>query len=242
MSITAYENLCFGVFGLVLLRKFRIESMDLKEKVTNRLKEQYSNLGFPQDVLTSVVGVAVIGLPEEAADDVIAERIKSVEPMLKSFQSNTDKRVSEAKKAAEESFKGEKSQEEKPVDKSNEEPGWFRAYREKQEQEKSELQARIDELVGESKQKSFDDRVAIAAKKVGLKGELLVLAKASLSPDMDASALENKLGAIKKTLMESGAKLGSEERTLSMTKTEEDVARAEAKKWVEKQAEKLQQH
>lgn len=214
--------------------------MDLKEKVTNRLKEQYSNLGFPQDVLTSVVGVAVIGLPEDATDDVIAERVKSVEPMLKSFQSNVDKRVSEAKKAAEEIAKGGKSQEEKPVDNANGEPEWFKVYRERQEQEKSELQQKIDRLVGESNQKSFDEKVAAAAKKVGLKGDLLALAKASLSPDMDSTALENKLGAIKKTLMESGAKLGSEERSSTMTKTEEDAARAEAAEWVKKQAKKLQ--
>lgn len=214
--------------------------MDLKEKVTNRLKEQYSNLGFPQDVLTSVVGVAVIGLPEDATDDVIAERVKSVEPMLKSFQSNVDKRVSEAKKAAEEIAKGGKSQEEKPVDNANGEPEWFKVYREKSEQEKKELQEKIDKLVGESNQKSFDEKVAVAAKKVGLKGDLLVLAKASLSPDMDSTVLENKLGAIKKTLMESGAKLGSEERSSTMTKTEEDAARAEAAEWVKKQAEKLQ--
>ncbi len=214
--------------------------MDLKEKVTNRLKEQYSNLGFPQDVLTSVVGVAVIGLPEDATDDVIAERVKSVEPMLKSFQSNVDKRVGEAKKAAEEIAKGGKSQEEKPVDNPNGEPEWFKVYREKSEQEKKELQEKIDRLVGESNQKSFDEKVAVAAKKVGLKGDLLALAKASLSPDMDSTALENKLGAIKKTLMESGAKLGSEERSSTMTKTEEDAARAEAAEWVKKQAEKLQ--
>ena len=214
--------------------------MDLKEKVTNRLKEQYSNLGFPQDVLTSVVGVAVIGLPEDATDDVIAERVKSVEPMLKSFQSNVDKRVSEAKKAAEETAKGGKGQEEKPVDNANGEPEWFKVYREKSEQEKKELQEKIDRLVGESNQKSFDEKVAVAAKKVGLKGDLLALAKASLSPDMDSTALENKLGAIKKTLMESGAKLGSEERSSTMTKTEEDAARAEAAEWVKKQAEKLQ--
>ncbi|GEM_PF-1291219 len=214
--------------------------MDLKEKVTNRLKEQYSNLGFPQDVLTSVVGVAVIGLPEDATDEAIAERVKSVEPMLKSFQSNVDKRVSEAKKAAEEAAKGGKSQDEKPVDNANGEPEWFKVYRENSEQEKRELQDKIDRLVGESNQKSFDEKVAVAAKKVGLKGDLLVLAKASLSPDMDATALENKLGAIKKILMESGAKLGSEERSVTMTKTEEDAARAEAAEWVKKQAEKLQ--
>ena len=40
--------------------------------------------------------------------------------------------------------------------------------------------------------------------------------------------------------MESGAKLGSEERSSTMTKTEEDAARAEAAEWVKKQAEKLQ--
>lgn len=217
--------------------------MDLKEKVTNRLKEQYSNLGFPQDVLTSVAGMAVVGLSDDASDDVIAERVSGLSDMLKSFQRNADKRVSDAKKAADEIAKGGKGDNanDETNDNKADEPAWFKAYRERQEQEKSELQQKIDRLVGESNQKSFDDKVTAAAKKIGLRGDLLVLAKAGLSPDMDDVAIADKLGAVKKTLMESGAKIGSDERSETMTKTEEDAARAEAAAWVKKKAEELRQ-
>lgn len=49
---------------------------------------------------------------------------------------------------------------------------------------------------------------------------------------MDDAALANKLGAIKKTLIESGAKVGSEERNAVAQKTREEAERANAREWV----------
>lgn len=215
--------------------------MELREKMANMLKEQYSNLGSPQEVLNCVAGMAVVGLSDDAAEEVITERIKGAGDMLRAFQSNADKRVSDAIKATKESIKGGKVADPREnVEDSNEggEPIWFTKFREENEREKAELQAKITELEGANARKSYEERVNSAAKAVGLKGDLLALAKANLSPDMDDAAIANKLGAIKKTLIESGAKVGSEERSAAAQKTREEAMRAEAKEWVNKQKEK----
>lgn len=159
--------------------------MELREKMANLLKEQYSNLGSPQEVLNCVAGMAIVGLSEDAADEIITERVKSAGDMLRAFQSNADKRVSDAIKATKESVKGGNVADPKGgVDNSNEdsEPSWFAKYREESARERAEMQAKIAELEGANARKSFDERVNSAAKAVGLKGDLLVLAKANLSP------------------------------------------------------------
>lgn len=226
---------------VVFLRKNLIKSMELREKMANLLKEQYSNLGSPQDVLNCVAGMAIVGLPEDAAEEVIAERINSAGDMLRAFQSNADKRVSDAIKATKEGIKGGKVADPNDgVDNSNgkEEPSWLSEFREENTRVLAELQAKIAALEGTNARKSFDERVNSAAKAVGLKGDLLVLAKANLSPDMDDATIANKLGAIKKTLIESGAKVGSEERNTVAQKTREEALRAEEREWVKQQKEK----
>ncbi len=215
--------------------------MELREKMANMLKEQYSNLGSPQEVLNCVAGMAIVGLSEDAAEEVIAERVKSAGDMLRAFQSNADKRVSDAIKATKEGVKGGKIADPSvSVDASNGEgePVWFAKFREENEREKADLLAKIAELEGANARKSFDERVGSAAKAVGLRGDLLELAKANLSPDMDDAAIANKLGAIKKTLIESGAKVGSEERSAAAQKTREEAERAKAREWVNQQKEK----
>lgn len=215
--------------------------MELREKMANLLKEQYSNLGSPQEVLNCVAGMAIVGLSEDAADEIIAERIKSAGDMLRAFQSNADKRVSDAIKATKESVKGGNVADPKEsavASNEDSEPSWFAKYREERARENAEIQAKIAELEGTNARKSFDERVNSAAKAVGLKGDLLVLAKANLSPDMDDAALTNKLGAIKKTLIESGAKVGSEERNAIAKKTKEAAERAKAREWVNQYKEK----
>lgn len=209
-------------------------SMDLKEKMANKLKELYSNLGFSQDVLANVSESAVIGLSDDADDAAIEARAKGFEGMLKAFQSNTEKRVTEAVAKAGEKNKGGEGPKNPAV---GGEPDWFKAYRESQEAERKALQDKLNALEGANRTKSFDELVAKHAKGLGLSGDLLEMAKATLSADMDEDAVKNALGKAKKTLMEAGAKIGSEERPAQMSKTEEDKMRADAAAWVKAQAE-----
>lgn len=209
--------------------------MDLKEKMANKLKELYSNLGFSQEVLVSVSESAIVGLADEADDAAIEARAKGFEGMLKAFQSNTEKRVTDAVAKAN---KGDGNKGGDGHTQTEGEPEWFKKYRESQEAERKALKDQLDKLEGAGRQKSFDDLVAKHANVLGLSGDLLEMAKATLSADMDEDAIKNALGKAKKTLMEAGAKVGSEERTTQMTKTEEEKMRADAAAWVKAEAER----
>ena len=209
--------------------------MDLKEKMANKLKELYSNLGFSQEVLVSVSESAIVGLADDADDAAIEARAKGFEGMLKAFQSNTEKRVTDAvTKAKGDGNKGGDGH----TQTVEGEPEWFKTYRESQEAELKALKDQLDKVEGAGRQKSFDDMVAKHAKTLGLSGDLLDMAKATLSADMDEDAIMNALGKAKKTLMEAGARVGSEERTTQMTKTEEEKMRADAADWVKAEAER----
>lgn len=209
--------------------------MDLKEKMANKLKELYSNLGFSQEVLVSVSGSAIVGLADDADDAAIEARAKGFEGMLKAFQSNTEKRVTDAVAKAN---KGDGNKGGDGHTQTEGEPEWFKTYRESQEAERKALKDQLDKLEGAGRQKSFDDLVAKHANVLGLSGDLLEMAKATLSADMDEDAIKNALGKAKKTLMEAGARVGSEERTTQMTKTEEEKMRADAAAWVKAEAER----
>lgn len=209
--------------------------MDLKEKMANKLKELYSNLGFSQEVLVSVSESAIVGLADDADDAAIEARAKGFEGMLKAFQSNTEKRVTDAVAKAN---KGDGNKGGDGHTQTEGEPEWFKTYRESQEAERKALKDQLDKLEGAGRQKSFDDLVAKHANVLGLSGDLLEMAKATLSADMDEDAIKNALGKAKKTLMEAGARVGSEERTPQMTKTEEEKMRADAAAWVKAEAER----
>ena len=211
--------------------------MDLKEKMANKLKELYSNLGFSQDVLVTVSESAIVGLAEDADDAAIEARAKGFEGMLKAFQSNTEKRVTEAvAKAGEKNKGGQGAQTTQTVEG---EPEWFKTYRKSQEAERKALQDKLDKMESANKTKDFDELVKKHAKALGLSGDLLEMAKAGLSADSDEDAIKNALGKAKKTLMEAGAKIGSDERTTQMSKSAEDKARADAAAWVKAKAESL---
>lgn len=206
---------------------------ELKERMANKLKELYSNLGFSQEVLTSVTESAIDGLSSDVDDAAIESRAKAFGGMLKSFQTNTERRVTEAvRKATDEKVKGGKPEEPTPSD----EPAWFKAYRESQEQKSKSLEETIARLEGENKSKQFDQLVSRVSKEFGLSSSVLDLVKQGLSADMDEKSIRDYLGKAKKTLIDAGAKISDEERPAEMSKSEKDRMRSEAAEWVKAEA------
>lgn len=215
--------------------------MNLKERMSNKLQELYSSLGFSKDVLNDVAEFAVSGLDENCDDAALEAHAKGFEGMLKSFQSNTEKRVTEAvKRASEEKNKsGQQTSQQQQQQQQGDEPAWFKTYREAREAEEKKLREEIESLRSAKFTEDFDKVVKRVAKGLGLSGEVLELAKAGLSSDMDENAVKDALGKAKKTLIEAGAKIGSEERTPQMTQSEEEAARKAAASWVEAEAKRI---
>lgn len=198
-------------------------------RMTRMLKEHYSNLGLPEGVLTSVAGMAVIGLGEDCTDEVLEARAKesSIFEMLKSFQSHADKIRTDAAKARKQVEN--KVEENKEIEDA---PSWFSAYVDKQNETQQKLLDRIAELEGANKAKSFASMVDGICAELNLSGAMLDHARHGLSSNMDETTVRNKLGAFKKMLVDSGVHF--EEKVSAQERSSRDQQYIDdARKWVE---------
>lgn len=205
-------------------------------KMTQKLKELYSNLGLPETILNSVAGAAVIGLGEDADDAAITARAneKGIADMLKAYQSHADSVRTNAKKA----IKGKNNADD--GESNDETPSWFKAYSDGQNEIQQKLLDRIAVLESAKATEAFDAIVARVGKELNLEGPMLDLCKPGLSSDMDEKTIKDKLGAAKKVLADSGVrfeeKLSSTDES-SRRQAEIESARAWAKEQVAKNSE-----
>ena len=205
-------------------------------KMTQKLKELYSNLGLPETILNSVAGAAVIGLGDDADDAAITARAneKGIADMLKAYQSHADKVRTDAKKA----IKGKNNADD--GESSDETPSWFKAYSDGQNEIQQKLLDRIAVLESAKATEAFDAVVARVGKELSLEGSMLDLCKQGLSSDMDEKTIKDKLGAAKKVLADSGVrfeeKLSSTDES-SRRQADIEAARAWAKEQVAKNSE-----
>lgn len=205
-------------------------------KMTQKLKELYSNLGLPETILNSVAGAAVIGLGEDADDAAITARAneKGIADMLKAYQSHADSVRTNAKKA----IKGKNNADDGGSD--DETPSWFKTYMEGQSDVQQKLLDRIAALESAQATEAFDAMVARVGKELHLEGSMLDLCRTGLSSDMDEKTVKDKLGAAKKVLADNGVhfeeKLSSTDES-SRRQADIEAARAWAKEQVAKNAE-----
>jgi hypothetical protein len=205
-------------------------------KMTQKLKELYSNLGLPETILNSVAGAAVIGLGEDADDAAITARAneKGIADMLKAYQSHADKVRTDAKKA----IKGKNNADD--GESNDETPSWFKTYMDSQSEAQQKLLDRIAVLESAKATEAFDVMVSRVGKELNLSGSMLDLCKTGLSSDMDEKTIKDKLGAAKKVLADNGVhfeeKLSSTDES-SRRQAEIEAARAWAKEQVAKNSE-----
>ena len=211
----------------------------MKERMTKFLQELYSNLGLPKEVLTSVAGMALIGMSESATDEEIKSRAEEtyVSEMLKSFQSHADKRAADAKKGVIGENKG--VGEEKHTNVSNNELSDLAATLQQivdaQKTQNEALIARLEALEGADTTKKFENLVASIGREFELEGSILDLCKEGLSSGMDEKQIRDALGTKAKILKDHIAAMGGNGSNISGTATEAQVKQweQEEKSWVD---------
>lgn len=189
-------------------------------------------MGLNDAIFEQVAGIAIVGLADDADDATIADKAKSLGGMLKAFQSETDRRVTEAAKKA--GNKGGNNVDPDPNGKKDEKPAWLQEILDAQKAETDALKAKIEALEGVNTKKAFDVMVDGIVKELHLDKlpEIqLGLAKKGLSPDMDETAVRDTLGAIAKSYVDSGFKL--DEKSKVSTTSDEDLLKEE-QAWVDK--------
>lgn len=191
----------------------------MKEKILERLTQAYSNLGLSNEILEFRADALSKTITEESQID---DAVKGEGDYFKLIQSFGDKRAS-AKKGKSDDNKGEDVKKGSDVTALQE-------LINKQATLIEDLSKRIDNLDTNNKQKSFDEKVNTIAKEINLSGDMLELAKAKLSPDMDDKAIKESLGATKKIFIQCGAHFENESGGQYLS--EEEAARKEASDWV----------
>ena len=205
-------------------------------KMTQKLKELYSNLGLPESILNSVAGAAVIGLGDDADDAAITARAneKGIADMLKAYQSHADRVRTNAEKAN----KGKNNAEN--GESNDETPSWFKTYMDGQSDVQQKLLDRIAALESAQATEAFDAVVTRVGKELNLTDPMLDLCRTGLSSDMDEKTIKDKLGAAKKVLVDNGVKfedkLSSADES-SRRQAEIEAARAWAKEHAAKNSE-----
>lgn len=174
----------------------------MKEKLFNALKQKYSNLGLGDETLQSVAeSLANTGLvTEENLDTVVAGQ----ESMLKGYQSTFDRmRTENANYKKEiETLKGNGG-DPKITEPKDEEPGWFKAYREEQEKKINALTAENEKAKEEKAKAERKDLILNKAKEAGVL-EWVTKHGYSISEDADETAIKSYMDSIKQDLVAHG--------------------------------------
>ena len=200
------------------------------KKMFDALKKRYSNLGLSDEQLNLVAPMAVLGLSDDADEAAIAARASEsyISDMLKNMQSQSDKIRSLEKKPKED--KG--VVEPKPGD--DDKMDKILSLLNEQKTSNEALQARLAALEGASRQKDFDSLVSGIMKELNIPASLSDLCKSGLSSDMDEQSVRNKLGATKKTLVDSGVTFSETTPGGKLAQTEAE--KEEALQWAKEHA------
>lgn len=127
----------------------------MKTKVIERLKPKAASLGFTKKELEGVTDIIVRNLQEDASDESVDEEIEKALQFLEISQSMAN-RVINANITKTKQPKGEENTSPDNATQQNDEPDWFRKYREQQEQRLQQLEnAKISESRRERFEKSL---------------------------------------------------------------------------------------
>jgi hypothetical protein len=107
----------------------------MKTKVLKVLKPKTLALGFSQEELEGVAETISGNLTEESTDDDIESAVKAILPFLKVSQQAATRVINAKKEELEKRSPKEPKKEGANDDEPEEEPKWFKSYREKTEQQ-----------------------------------------------------------------------------------------------------------
>ena len=198
----------------------------MKEKIFQQLKQKYSNLGLTEEVLRSVAeSLEATGIVN---DDNLDTVVAGQGVMLKSYQSSIDKVRTEGanwKKELDE-LKGNGGGQKRNPDK-DEEPEWFKKYREEQEEKISALTTANEQAKAEKARAERNNLILATAKKLGISRERIDEGFA-IADDLDEAGIETYLAKVKKNEVAKGLEEGGSAFTLS---NQAENSKELAKEW-----------
>lgn len=176
----------------------------MKTKILNALKTKYSNLGFNAKALDGVASVLEKTITEESQiDDAVA----NVEGLLKVFQAENDRQRTEystlksqlddlQKKQSQQGNGGGSANNE-----PNDEPAWFKAYKQQQEERFNAIKAESDTLKAEKAKADRATLITTIANELGIT-EVRQKEGFLISDDMDEAGIRGYLGQVRQNQLD----------------------------------------
>lgn len=169
----------------------------MKQKISTELKNKYANLGFGQKALDGVADYLEKTVTEESQ---IETAISGVEPLLKVFQAEADRSRTELNALKVENEELKKKQQTPPKeDQPKDEPEWFNAYKQEQEERYNALKQESDTLKAEKARAERASLIAAKAKEFGIPEK--IASRLSIAEDAN---LEDYLKGVKQDLSDAG--------------------------------------
>jgi hypothetical protein len=130
---------------------------NMKNNVLQRLKPKVASLGFNEKELDGVAATIAGNLQEDATEEQIDEKIDEILPFLKVSQSFATRVINAEKEKLSKESASPKKHEESDNNQSEDEPAWFKSYREENDRKFAELsEARAKELRRKDFEKKLD--------------------------------------------------------------------------------------
>lgn len=197
----------------------------MKEKIFQALKLAYANLGLSDEILQGQAdALAAIGL---VTDDNLATVVQEQKAFLSSLQSGIDKQVTDAvnKAKEEETASGGKQNKQQP----NEEPEWFKQYKQQQEERFSSLQEENETFKAERLRAERNALISSKAKELGIP-EWRMKEGFAITDEMDETAINTYLSGVKQNIVTAGLEKKDSAFPLS---TPAEKSKELAKQWAE---------
>lgn len=173
----------------------------MKEKIFQALKLAYTNLGLSDEILQGQAdALTVTGL---VTDDNLATVVQGQKTFLTSLQSGIDKRVTDAVNKAKEKGGGAAGGGGQIETQPNEEPEWFKQYKQQQEERFSSLQKENETFKVEKLRAERNSLISSKAKELGIP-EWRMKEGFAITDEMDETAINTYLSGIKQNIVTAG--------------------------------------
>ena len=199
----------------------------MKEKIFQALKLAYANLGLSDEILQGQAdALTVTGL---VTDDNLATVVQGQKTFLTSLQSGIDRRVTDAVHKAKEKGGGAAGGGGQIETQPNEEPEWFKQYKQQQEERFSSLQKENETFKVEKLRAERNSLISSKAKELGIP-EWRMKEGFAITDEMDETAINTYLSGIKQNIVTAGLEKKDSVFPLS---TPAEKSKEMAKQWAE---------
>lgn len=165
----------------------------MKQKILDALKTKYSNKGFSKEALNGVASYLEKTVTDESQIDNVVD---GVEPLLSVFQSDADKLRNEnttlkaerdelKRKAGASPANGGEQGKNNATDNTEQEPAWFTAYKQEQEERFNSLKQESDTLKAEKAKTERAALISETAKKYRIPEKFVKRFSPSEDEDLD---------------------------------------------------------